>query len=154
MSPKVEAAIIAAGVGILTLIGAVYGTRKTSQDTKDALHQQLTEQGKQLKQTLKAQGKQLKQTLAEQHFRTLNERFATAAEKLGADKPPAVRLAGVYAMAGLADDWEDNRQACIDVLWSYRPVGSRLAASEQRRQRGDAVEDVSMRLGLELGSRE
>jgi hypothetical protein len=48
--------------------------------------------------------------------RVLNERFATAAEQLGSDKPPAVRLAGVYAMAGLADDWADNRQTCIDVL--------------------------------------
>jgi hypothetical protein len=30
MSPEVEAAIIAAGVGILGFIGAVYGTRKTT----------------------------------------------------------------------------------------------------------------------------
>jgi uncharacterized protein YjbI with pentapeptide repeats len=51
--------------------------------------------------------------------RVLNERFATAAEQLGSDKPPAVRLAGVYAMAGLADNWADNRQTCIDVLCAY-----------------------------------
>lgn len=44
--------------------------------------------------------------------------LATAAEQLGSDKP-AVRLAGVYAMAGLADDWEENRQVCIDVLCAY-----------------------------------
>jgi hypothetical protein len=108
MSPEVEAAIIAAGVGILTFIGAVYGTRKASQDTKEALHQQLTEQGK-----------QLDKTLAEQRTRTLNERFATAADKLGSDKPHAVRLAGVYAMAGLADDWRENQQTCVDVLCAY-----------------------------------
>ena len=54
-------------------------------------------------------------TLAEQHARTLNERFATAADKLGDDKPPAVRLAGVYAMAGLADDWPENRQTCVEL---------------------------------------
>jgi hypothetical protein len=30
-----------------------------------------------------------------------------------------VRLAGVYAMARLADDWEDQRQTCIDVLCAY-----------------------------------
>ena len=132
MNPAVVAAIIAASVSVLTLIGTLaaqyFGRRATSRE--------------------------LDRTLAEQRTRTLNERFATAADRLGGDKPSAVRLAGVYAMAGLADDREDNRQACIDVLWSYRPVGSRLAASEQRRQRGDAVEDVSMRLGLELGSRE
>jgi hypothetical protein len=57
--------------------------------------------------------------LDEQHVRTLNERFASAADKLGTDKPAPVRLAGVYAMAGLADDWEDNRQTCIDVLCGY-----------------------------------
>ena len=60
----------------------------------------------------------LDRTLAEQRTRTLNERFATAAEQLGSDKP-AVRLAGVYAMAGLADDWEENRQTCVDVLCAY-----------------------------------
>jgi hypothetical protein len=25
----------------------------------------------------------------------------------------------VYAMAGLADDWSENRQTCIDVLCGY-----------------------------------
>jgi len=57
-------------------------------------------------------------TLAEQRTRTLNERFATAANQVGSDKP-AVRLAGVYAMAVLADDWKENRQTCIDVLCGY-----------------------------------
>src|SRR5215469_7392894 len=129
MSPEVEAAIIAAGVGILTLIGAIYGTHKTSQDTKDALNEQLTEQGKQLDKTfaeqrdqldktLRAQSDQLERTLTEQRTRTLNERFATATGQLGSDTP-AVRLAGVYAMGGLADDWEENRQTCVDVLCAY-----------------------------------
>ena len=31
----------------------------------------------------------------------------------------AIRLAGVYAMAGLAGDWEENRQTCVDVLCAY-----------------------------------
>ena len=66
----------------------------------------------------RATSKQLDRTLAEQRTRTLNERFATAAEQLGSDKP-AVRLAGVYAMAGLADDWKENRQTCVDVLCAY-----------------------------------
>ena len=65
------------------------------------------------------QREQLDRTLAEQRTRTLNERFATAAGQLGSDKPPAVRLAGVYAMAGLADDWAENRQTCVDVLCAY-----------------------------------
>jgi len=68
---------------------------------------------------LEAQREQLDKTLAEQRTRTMNERFATAAEQLGSDKPAAVRLAGVYAMAGLADDWKENRQTCVDVLCAY-----------------------------------
>src|SRR5215469_12896686 len=108
MSSQVVAAIIAASVSVLTLIGTLaaqyFGRRATSRDTQKALEEQ---------------GKQLDRTLAEQRTRTLNERFATAASQLGSDKPPAVRLAGVYAMAGLADDWQKNRQTCVDVLCAY-----------------------------------
>ena len=50
--------------------------------------------------------------------RVLNERFTTIADQFGHDRP-AVRLAGVNAMAGLADDWEENRQTCVDVLCAY-----------------------------------
>jgi uncharacterized protein YjbI with pentapeptide repeats len=118
MSPQVEAAIIAGCVGILTLIGTVIaqivGFRSTGANTE----RQINAQREQLDTTLKAQSEQLRQTLAEQRTRTLNERFATAAEQLGSDKP-AVRLAGVYAMAGLADDWAENRQTCVDVLCAY-----------------------------------
>jgi uncharacterized membrane protein affecting hemolysin expression len=94
MSPQVTAALIAAGVGVVTVIATVVvqisGRRATSRDTQKALE---------------TQGKQLDRTLAEQRTRTLNERFTAAAGQLGSDKLPAVRLAGVYAMAGLADDW-------------------------------------------------
>ncbi|WP_413755095.1 pentapeptide repeat-containing protein [Streptomyces sp. MMBL 11-3] len=48
----------------------------------------------------------------------LAERYTTAAEQLGHDQP-AVRLAGVYAMARLAEDWPEQRQVCIDVLCAY-----------------------------------
>ena len=133
MSPEVTAAIIAGSISaftlIVTLVAQYFSRRVTSRDTKDAFNQQLTEQRKQLDRsfeeqrnqldkTLDAQSDQLDKTLAEQRTRTLNERFATAADQLGSDKP-AVRLAGVYAMAGLADDWEKNRQTCVDVLCAY-----------------------------------
>jgi uncharacterized protein YjbI with pentapeptide repeats len=108
MSPQVTAAIIAASVGVITVIATVVtqylGRRATSRDTQKALE---------------AQRVQLDRTLTEQRTRTLNERFATAAGQLGSDKPAAVRLAGVYAMAGLADDWPENRQTCVDVLCAY-----------------------------------
>jgi uncharacterized protein YjbI with pentapeptide repeats len=112
MSPEVEAAIIAGSVGILTLVGTVVtqilGRRATRRDTEMTLNRTLAEQRE-----------QLDKTLAEQRTRTLNERFATAAGQLGSDQPTAVRLAGVYAMAGLADDWEENRQTCVDILCAY-----------------------------------
>jgi len=130
MEPQVVAAIIAAGVSALTLIGTLaaqyFGRRATSQDTKEAF---------------KEQREQLDRTLAEQRTRTLNERFATAAGQLGSDKPPAVRLAGVYAMAGLADDWPENRQTCVDVLCAYcacRSPRRRHPASQNRRPQGVA----------------
>ena len=130
MSPQVTAAIIAASVGVLTVIATVAvqisGRRATSRDVDktlkaqgEQLNTQLEEQRKQLNAQLEEQRKQLDRTLAEQRTRTLNERFATAAGQLGSDKPPAVRLAGVYAMAGLADDWPENRQTCVDVLCAY-----------------------------------
>ena len=96
MDPTVVAAWIAAGVSLLTLVGTLIaqyvGRRATSRE--------------------------LDRTFREQRTRTLNERFTTAAEQLGSDKP-SVRLAGVYAMAGLADDWEANRQTCVNVLCAY-----------------------------------
>jgi uncharacterized protein YjbI with pentapeptide repeats len=119
MSPGVEAALIAGSVGVLTLVGTLvaqfYGIRSTRSGTDKTLNQQ----SKQLTATLAEQREQLDKTLAHQRDRTLNERFATAADRLGSDKPPAVRLAGVYAMAGLADDWPENLQTCVDILCAY-----------------------------------
>ncbi|MFD5307332.1 MULTISPECIES: pentapeptide repeat-containing protein [Streptomyces] len=48
------------------------------------------------------------------------ERFAQAVEQLGSDSP-AIRLGGVYALTGLADDapTRELRQTCIDVLCAY-----------------------------------
>ncbi|WP_082970455.1 pentapeptide repeat-containing protein [Mycobacterium sp. E2989] len=49
------------------------------------------------------------------------ERFGAAAAQLG-NSDPAVRIAGVYAMAGVADERKTTflrRQQCIDVLCGY-----------------------------------
>lgn len=147
MSPEVEAAIIAGGVGVLTVIVALYGTRRTSQDTRVGLTKQLTEQRE-----------ALDKTLAEQRTQTLNERFATSAGQLGSDKPPEVRLAGVYAMAGLADDWEKNRQTCVDVLCGYlrmpyepdpgakAPAEKRLAFEAGREVRHTVIRVITAHL--------
>ncbi len=106
----------------------------------------------------KAQSEQLDSTLAEQRTRTLNERFDTVAEQLGSDKPPAVRLAAVYAMAGLADDWQDHRQMCVDVLCAYlrmpyepgpgddAPVEKRLAFQASREVRHTVIRVITAHL--------
>lgn len=53
----------------------------------------------------------------------LRTRYAKTAEQLGSDHL-AVRLAGVYSLAALADDWaemgnREERQVCIDLLGAY-----------------------------------
>ncbi|HXT88128.1 MAG TPA: AAA family ATPase, partial [Trebonia sp.] len=55
---------------------------------------------------------------AREHGRALTDRLGAAAEQLGSERP-AVRIAGAYAMARLADDWPQARQTCINVLCGY-----------------------------------
>lgn len=126
LDPAIVAAVIAVPVGLLTVVVQSLGIRRVSKDTNKQLEQQgkqldktFAEERDKLDRTLAEQRGQLDRTLAEQRDRTLNERFAAAADRLGADKPAAVRLAAVYAMAGLADDWQDARQTCVEVLCAY-----------------------------------
>jgi uncharacterized protein YjbI with pentapeptide repeats len=46
------------------------------------------------------------------------ERFAGAADQLSSEYA-ANRLAGVYSLADLADEWDAGRQTCINVLCAY-----------------------------------
>lgn len=48
----------------------------------------------------------------------LTGRFESAARQIG-DENGAVRLAGLYAMAQLADVWLESQQACIEVLCAH-----------------------------------
>lgn len=177
MDAGVVAAIIAGSVGVLTFVGTVFvqvhGIHRTSKDNEESRNQQreqlnrtLTEQRTELDRTLTEQRAQLDRTLTEQRTRTLNERFATAADKLGSDKSPAVRLAGVYAMAGLADDWPENRQTCIDVLCAYLrlpyepdpgeavPSAERLAFQADREVRHTVIRVIAAHLSRDVpGSR-
>jgi uncharacterized protein YjbI with pentapeptide repeats len=157
MDPQIEAALIAGGVSIISLGGTVvvalrgfYATMQATRLSADQSHRDTSE-------TLAAQRELLDKTLAEQRFRTLNERFTTAAEQLGSDKP-AIRLAGVHAMAGLADDWEENRQTCVDVLCAYlrmpyehkpgedAPAADRLAFAANREVRHTVIRLITAHL--------
>lgn len=136
LGPAATAAWIAAGASLLTLLGSAgmqaFGIRRVSKDTNANVRQQL----------------------AEERVRSLNERFATAADRLGADQP-AVRLAGVYAMAGLADDWQESRQTCVDVLCAYvrmpyepdpgeaAPAAERLAFRASQQVRHTAIRVIA-----------
>jgi uncharacterized protein YjbI with pentapeptide repeats len=146
MSAQVEAAIIAGCFGVLTLIGTlivqIRGFRLTRASTREQIEATHTDTAS----TLRAQGYQLARTLREQRGRTLNERFATAADKLGGDRPPAVRLAGVHAMAGLADDWKESRQTCVDVLCAYL----RLPFEADPGEGADSAERIAFRADREV----
>lgn len=89
--------------------------------------------------------------------RMLNERFIAITAQLGHDQA-TVRLVGVRAMAGLADDWEENRQTCIDVLYAYlrmpyepepdedAPAAERLAFRAGREVRHTVIRVITARL--------
>lgn len=54
----------------------------------------------------------------------LNSRFTTASGQLGNQTSAAIRQAGAYALAALANDWDQQedaaqKQVCIDVLCGY-----------------------------------
>jgi hypothetical protein len=75
-----------------------------------------------------------------------NERLGTAAEQL-AHESPAVRLTGVYALAGLADDWEDKRQVCVDVLCGYLRIAPEVSTSGEAEVRQAILRMFRDRLG-------
>src|SRR6516162_184436 len=70
--------------------------------------------------------------------REYRERFTAAAAQVG-DEKAAIQLAGVRAMADLADDWPERRQTCVDALCAYlrtpdSPDPGQDAAPEDRRK--------------------
>ncbi|WP_032374120.1 hypothetical protein [Rhodococcoides fascians] len=83
--------------------------------------------------------------------RALRDRYTAAAEQLGSDSF-ALRLAGVYALSALADDWAavnntSERQVCVDLLCAYlrTPVAEAVQNSPRRRS-------VLSYLGSRLGA--
>jgi hypothetical protein len=78
----------------------------------------------------------------------LTTRFSSASEQLG-HKAAAVRLAGVSAMARLADEWEEQRQMCVDVLCAYlrMPYVRGQAPHGEREVRLTVMRAIGERLG-------
>lgn len=76
----------------------------------------------------------------------LRARYAKTSEQLGSDQL-SVRLAGVYSLAGLADDWaengnEDERQVCIDLLCAYFRSEQPGESTAVRRELAEATLQV------------
>ncbi|MFD9305403.1 pentapeptide repeat-containing protein [Streptomyces sp. NPDC060048] len=95
-SPLWAILVVGLGGGLLGGTGVYFGARRSSRSLRESAEK----------------------SLGHERTRLLNERFSTAAALLG-HKEAACRLAGVHAMAGLADDWAERRQTCIDVLCAY-----------------------------------
>jgi Pentapeptide repeats (8 copies) len=123
MSPELVAAIIAASVSLLTLIGSVatqiYGIRKTSNDTEKTLK----DQREQLDKTLKEQSKQLDKTIAEQREGQVTDRYAKAVEQLGSDTLD-VRIGGIYALERIARDSAEDHPTVMEVLAAFIRIHS------------------------------
>ncbi len=64
----------------------------------------------------------------------LSRRYQDAAEQLG-HTAAAVRLAGAYALARLADEWDEERQSCVDVLSACLRMGPKM--TDQRVSDGE-----------------
>ncbi|MFI5627340.1 hypothetical protein ACIA03_28040 [Nocardioides sp. NPDC051685] len=77
----------------------------------------------------------------------LHSRFLDAAKQLG-DGAASVRLAGVLSMARLADDWEDQRQSCVDVLTAYYRMPLDREDVAERQVRRLTLDEILRRLTI------
>jgi uncharacterized protein YjbI with pentapeptide repeats len=132
---------VAAGIGGVVALVTAYRRQRVAE-----FAQELAARTEERASRAEKQGHEIAGRAEEREAtRLFNERFTTAAGQLGSDGP-AVRLAGVYAMAGLADDWPEQRQTCVDVLCAYlrmpyapAPAGG---APESQRQEFRAAREV------------
>ncbi len=84
---------------------------------------QFEDQRQQAELSRAEQAKTFERTYQREVIRDLRSRYTTCAEQL-AHESAAIRLAGVYALASLADDWQlqnerDEKQVVIDLLRGY-----------------------------------
>lgn len=99
---------LAAALGIGVTLFLSYRRQKTNEETQQTTAEVLNLQREQHEN---------------QVVTTLRDRYSKAAEQI-ASEDAAVRLAGVYALAGLADDWHRrdfsrDRQTCVSLLCAY-----------------------------------
>ncbi|MEU7214482.1 pentapeptide repeat-containing protein [Nocardia iowensis] len=81
----------------------------------------------------------------------LRDRFNTIASQI-ADSSPAIRLAGVYALIALADDWDavgrgSEREVCVDLLRAYLrvPMPETPSTNEREVPISEEVGEIAIR---------
>ncbi|MFC9767496.1 pentapeptide repeat-containing protein [Rhodococcus jostii] len=117
------------------------------QAQSDNLTAQLRAQEKHLEKQIEAQSEQLRATHVLEEARDLRTRYAAVTLQLS-DKGFVVRMAGVYALASLADDWhafgnDSERQVCIDLLCAQlRDLTA--AADDDRKLRAALVKVIHL----------
>lgn len=72
-------------------------------------------------------------------------RLETSARLLGAEAT-ATRLAGVYSIARLADEWKEGRQDCVSVLCGYIRMPLNESDEAERELRRAGLDEVFSRL--------
>ena len=152
-------AVLMGGLSALTGAGiAFYGSHRTrisSEQTAAAALKQAKDQLDEQQRSAGAALKQAKDQLDEQQRTTqlthdretvkeLRARYTISAEQL-ANSSAAIRLAGVYALAALSDDWGergniDEQQVSIDLLRAYLRTPSQFNSEDQDQVYGRATE--------------
>ncbi|MGH3831330.1 MAG: pentapeptide repeat-containing protein [Pseudonocardiaceae bacterium] len=79
----------------------------------------------------------------------LTGRFQSVSKQMG-DDDPMVRVAGIHAMAQLADEWPGQRQTCIDVLCAFLRVNS-TRSDDLRQERRTTLRIIKEHLRQEHG---
>lgn len=144
-STALVGAWVAAGAAlVVALLSALTGhlarkdekvRHKEELDQQERLHgEELQAQRTLHDEQLEVQAAQHRELWELEGQRFLTEQFGGAADQIGSDEP-AVRLAGIYAMAALADKWEEQRQQCVDVLCAYMRLPPRGQAGEEQVRR-------------------
>lgn len=103
-------------------VAVAVGIRR--QSSTEASHQLALEQSERERESTAANLKLALERSERERVSGLRDRFTTAAEQLAHEKA-AIRLAGVYALAALADEWHEvgeyrETQVCIDLLCAYQ----------------------------------
>lgn len=69
------------------------------------------------------------------------DRYDSAAQQLGSTEP-AVRMAGIYALVNLADEWESQRSQCVDLLCGYLRLPGIVSSGGLRQQVSPAEDEL------------